>query len=139
MNMPRKLCLLLCLAVSLAVSLVLLAPPGAQAGRIGFKNNHPKHCFAFKFQTMKWDDDQKKWEPLSEPKFKYVKPGETQIYEGFTDAINWISYAETEDVKCWTPSETGYLRIWWTGQPTARGTLNVIVDTQGDVTVTKIR
>ncbi|MCF8064048.1 MAG: hypothetical protein K9K36_02300 [Desulfarculaceae bacterium] len=129
----------LSITLSLLIGLALLMPLSARAGRIGFKNNHPLKCYAFMFQTMKWNSDQHKWEPLSDRKFQFVKPGETHIYDGITDAIQWISAAQAGDARCYDPSTTGYVRIWWTATPTEWGTLNAIVDERGNVDVKQVR
>ncbi|MCF8031575.1 MAG: hypothetical protein K9K66_01725 [Desulfarculaceae bacterium] len=133
--MPRLVCLVLAMILGLA----LLPPLSAQAGRIGFKNNHPKHCYTFQFQTLKWNPDQEKWVPVGDPKLWDVPPGKTRIYEGFVDAISFINYAENKDDKCWVPSGTGWTLVWHTFHPTKQGTFNVIVEESGHVDFKKIR
>ena len=133
--MVRKLALVSCLVLLLSS----LIPLAAQAGRIGFKNNHPKHCYTFQFQTLKWNPDLEKWEQAGDPKLYDVPPGQTRIYEGFVDAIDWIHYAENKDDKCWVPSGTGFIHIYRAVPPTKQGTFNVIVDESGHVSVKKIR
>ncbi len=133
--MPR----LVCIALAMILGLALLTPLSAQAGRIGFKNNHPRHCYTFQFQTLKWNPDLEKWEPVGDPKLWDVPPGKTRIYDGIVDAISWINYAENKDDKCWVPSGTGFIRVWHTYHPTKQGTFNVIVDEGGHVNVKKIR
>ncbi len=133
--MVRKIALASCLALLLSS----LMPLAAKAGRIGFKNNHPHLCYTFQFQTLKWNVDQEKWEPVGDPKIWDVPPGKTRIYDGVVDAISWINYAENKDEKCWVPSGTGFMRIWHTYHPTKQGTLNVIVEENGHVDVKKIR
>ncbi|MCF8040592.1 MAG: hypothetical protein K9K65_05035 [Desulfarculaceae bacterium] len=133
--MVRKLALIT-LLMFLAAALV---PLTAHAGRIGFKNNHPHHCYTFQFQTLKWNKEQDKWELAGDPKLWDVPPGKTRIYDGVIDGISWIKYAENKDKKCWVPSGTGFNLVWHTYHPTQWGTFNVIVDENGHVTFKKIR
>ncbi len=134
MNMPRKLCLVLCLIVGLA----LAAPLAADAGRIGFKNETTKQCYGFKWQSMLWAKVMGKWIANGPPIEKAVKPGQTYIYEGIIDGIQYVEYMTYSDADCAKPS-SNYKRVWSTSAPAAWTTLNVIVDQSGNVDVKQLR
>ncbi len=132
--MVRKLALIT-LLMFLAAALLAMT---AHAGRIGFKNETKSNCYVFKWQSLLWAKSESKWIPDGPPKTRMVKPQENSIYEGLIDGIEYVEARKFNDASC-SSSSGDFRRIWHTSAPSAKTTLNVIVDKNNNVTVKQIR